>query len=173
VEVKPVKEIVTPTSTAQTPEKVDTPTKIARIRLTEPSEGEKNKQQTKKEINIIQTTPFNQEELYTIWRKYANVSDDIYLKNTMLYITPELKEDHRIEIKTLNPEQANKFKEMGTEIKEFLFASLKNNQITLDIKMVEDTAQQSLFTDKEKYQYMADKNQNLIKLVQEFNLRLD
>ena len=91
----------------------------------------------------------------------------------MLYMNPQLKDDYRIEIEVLNPEQENHFRENGTAIREYLFSSLKNSHIELDIKLKIEDHTQTLFTDKEKYLYMVDKNPSLKNLVKEFNLRLD
>ncbi|MDR0769326.1 MAG: DNA polymerase III subunit gamma/tau [Dysgonamonadaceae bacterium] len=119
-----------------------------------------------------QTQSFSQEDLIKSWKDYANQSENIYLKNTMLYINPLLKDDYKIEIEALNPEQADHFNANKPSIKAYLFSSLKNNRIELDVTLKTIDHTQTLFTEKEKYLYMADKNSSLAKLVKEFNLRL-
>ncbi|MDR2621008.1 MAG: DNA polymerase III subunit gamma/tau [Dysgonamonadaceae bacterium] len=147
---------------------------IARVRLNgEPEQAGKPQTAPLEEENPIQNQAFSQEDLIKSWQGYANQSEDIYLKNTMLYLNPLLKEDYQIEIEVLNPEQANHFQENKTSIKEYLFSALKNNSIELDIKIKTKDHAQTLFTGKEKYLYMVDKNPSLKKLVEEFNLRLD
>jgi DNA polymerase-3 subunit gamma/tau len=122
---------------------------------------------------VIFDEPFTQEDLTVAWKKYAGSVEDVYLKNTMLYIIPELKGNSRITISVLNPEQANTFKEKIPEIKKFLFDQLKNNQIEMELLICESESNHKPFTDREKYDYMVDKNPHLNKLVKEFNLRLD
>jgi DNA polymerase-3 subunit gamma/tau len=134
---------------------------------------EEEKKPVKEEEILIYNERFTQEALLVAWKQYANAADDIHLKNTMLYLTPELTNNNKVGITVLNPEQAHKFQEKEKEIKEFLFTQLKNNQIELDVKINEDDSKSMPFTNKEKYEYMVEKNSDLNRLVQEFNLRLD
>ncbi|MDR1610293.1 MAG: DNA polymerase III subunit gamma/tau [Candidatus Symbiothrix sp.] len=147
---------------------------IARVRLNgEPEQASMPQTASLQTENSIQNQPFSQEDLIKSWKDYANQSEDIYLKKTMLYINPLLKDDCRFEIEVLNPEQADYFQENKTSIKEYLFSALKNNSLELNIKIKVEDHTQTLFTDREKYLYMVDKNPSLKNLVQEFNLRLD
>jgi DNA polymerase-3 subunit gamma/tau len=146
---------------------------VVRIGLKNSPTKEDNLNAEETEVVSVYNESFTKEELIAAWKKYADAVDDVHLKNTMLYITPELKENNKVEIVVLNPEQEHEFQEKGLEIKEFLFEQLKNNQLVLEVKINEDDANPMPFTDKEKYKYMADKNPVLSKLAKEFNLRLD
>jgi DNA polymerase-3 subunit gamma/tau len=146
---------------------------IARVRLNGEPEASKPEIVSSQAENPAQTNAFSQEDLIKFWKDYANQSKDIYLKNTMLYMNPQLKDDYRIEVEVLNPEQENHFRENGSAIREYLFSSLKNSCIELDIKLKTEDHTQTLFTDKEKYLYMVDKNPSLKNLVKELNLHLD
>jgi len=121
-------------------------------------------------IQTMQAESFTEEELQTAWKGYANELTDKHLKSIMIYLNPELKEDNTIEIYALNPDQIQFIRENSAQIKEYLFSRLKNNQIKLEIKIKENTAENMLFTNKDKYAYMANKNPLLNKLVQEFDL---
>jgi DNA polymerase-3 subunit gamma/tau len=123
--------------------------------------------------NQVRTNPFSQEDLIKSWKNYGDQSEDKYLKNVVSYINPLLKEDYRIEVEALNPEQVDYFTKNGTAIKEYLSASLNNDRIELEVKLKAEDATQTLFTAKEKYDHMAGKNPQLETLVKEFNLRLD
>ncbi|GHT08192.1 DNA polymerase III subunit gamma/tau [Bacteroidia bacterium] len=162
-----------PESDKKTDRPVSAGKTIVRIGLKDSAVKDENENAVKKELATVYNDSFTKEELIAAWKEYAYAADDVHLKNTMLYITPELKENNKVEITVLNPEQEHKFQEKNLEIKEFLFAQLKNNQIVLEVKINEDNSSQTPFTDKEKYNYMADKNPTLSKLVKEFNLRLD
>jgi DNA polymerase-3 subunit gamma/tau len=147
---------------------------IARVRLNgEPEQASKPQTASLQTENPIQDRPFSQEDLIKSWKDYANQSEDIYLKNTMPYINPLLKDDYKIEVEVLNPKQADHFRANSQSIREYLASTLKNNRIELDIKIKIEDHTQTFFTDKEKYSYMVDKNPLLKNLVQEFNLRLD
>jgi DNA polymerase-3 subunit gamma/tau len=147
---------------------------IARVSLKKTSpESEKTGKQAEMSDNQVFSTPFSQDELQTCWKNYTNSLDDIHLKNAMLYMVPKLLDNFKIEVTVLNREQFQKLQEKGVEIKNFLFAQLKNNRIVLDIKIAEEDSKQDVFTEKEKLLYMMDKNPHLTTLVKEFNLRLD
>ncbi|MDR1633311.1 MAG: DNA polymerase III subunit gamma/tau [Dysgonamonadaceae bacterium] len=147
---------------------------ITRIRLNDdPEQAGKPETVSSQTENPIQNQPFSQEDLIRSWKNYANQSEDVYLKNTMSYINPQLKDDYKIEAEVLNPDQADHFRENSPAIREYLASTLRNNCIELDIKIKIEDHTQTLFTDKEKYLYMVDKNPSLKNLVQEFNLRLD
>jgi DNA polymerase-3 subunit gamma/tau len=143
------------------------------INLNSSPEVEKTGENNPKQEDIVQTNPFTQDELMNIWNDYAQKTEDIYLKNVMQYIKPLLKDNFTIEIETLNPEQEGFFREKGSEIKNYLSTALQNANIKFDIKFTEETHQQTLFTDKDKYLYMLEKNPSVDNLVKEFNLRLD
>jgi len=121
----------------------------------------------------VQAESFTKDELQIAWRNYANELTDKHLKSIMMYLNPELKANNTIEIYALNPDQIQFIQENSAPIKEYLFSRLKNNRINLEIKIKEDTTENTPFTNKDKYAYMADKNPLLNKLVQEFDLRLD
>jgi DNA polymerase-3 subunit gamma/tau len=146
---------------------------IARVRLNgNPEQTSTPETASIQAENLVLNNPFSQEDLIKSWKGYVSQSEDIYLKNAISYINPQLKDDYKVEIEVLNPEQVNYFRENGVAIKEYLFSVLRNNKIELDIKLKENHTQ-TFFTDKEKYSYMVDKNPSLKDLVKEFNLRLD
>ncbi|MCL1933123.1 MAG: DNA polymerase III subunit gamma/tau [Candidatus Azobacteroides sp.] len=146
---------------------------ILRIGLKEENEKTEKESTPEDSVRQIQAEAFTEEELRAVWRNCANELTDKHLKSILLYLIPELKENDTIEIRALNPEQIHYVQQNIGQISAYLFSHLKNNRIKLDIKMKEDTTESAPFTAKEKYEYMADKNPSLKKLVQEFNLRLD
>jgi DNA polymerase-3 subunit gamma/tau len=146
---------------------------LARARLNNSPEAGKAAENYSKPEDPVQTNSFTQDELMNIWKDYAQKSGDVYLKNVMQYVNPVLKDDFTIEIETLNPDQENFFREKSPEIKGYLSTTLQNANIKFDIKITKETHQQALFTDKDKYLYMLEKNPSLKNLVEEFNLRLD
>ena len=146
------------------------PARVSLLKKASQKEEERSVQEKKE---VVKTEPFDLEKLSSAWKKYANGLDDVHLKSAMSYLNPAIKDNYRIELAVLNPEQASLFEDRKRDIKEFLFSELNNNQLDLEIKVQEDDSGNHPFTDREKYQYMAEKNPNLKRLVQEFNLRLD
>lgn len=147
---------------------------IVRVRLNgNPEQTGKPETVSSQAEKPIQDQLFSQEDLIQSWKNYANQTEDIYLKNMMAYINPQLKDGYKIEAEMLNPKQADHFRENSPAIREYLASALRNSRIELDIKIKTEDHTQTLFTDKEKYLYMVDKNPSLKSLVQKFNLRLD
>ncbi|MDR0732450.1 MAG: DNA polymerase III subunit gamma/tau [Dysgonamonadaceae bacterium] len=143
---------------------------IARVRLNgNPEQAGKPNPVASPDESLSQDQPFSQDDLVRVWKKYAAQSQDVYLKNMMSYINPQLKDNYKIEVEALNPH----FKESSPVIKEYLVSELGNRHIELDIRIKKEDHTQTLFTDKEKYLYMVDKNPHLKDLVQAFNLRLN
>jgi hypothetical protein len=89
------------------------------------------------------------------------------------YCKPVLNDGYRIEISVIGPEQERKLQEESGNLKRYLSECLQNDQISFDIQVRENNSSESLFTDKEKYDYLLNKNPDLGLLVREFNLRLD
>jgi len=161
-------------------QKNDTPSKlqstkqsILRVSLKKEEEVSENQSTFENHAQPIQAKPFSEEELRTAWKNYANELTDKHLKSIMMYLNPDLKENNTVKILALHPEQIHYIQQNSSQIQEYLFSRLNNNQIKLEIKIKEDNTEKQPFTNQEKYTYMANKNPLLNKLAQEFNLRLD
>ncbi len=138
------------------------------------SAAEEEKKEIRKEPEIHQSLPFSQESLNHVWKMYAQgLQEKVHLKNTMLNILPELKDNNLIVVSVYNPEQAQKLQEESTELMGFLRRQLSNSEIRMEVKISEENTKQLAYTDMEKYQLMVSKNKHLNDLVREFNLRLD
>ena len=146
---------------------------ISRIGLKEGAEEKEDPSTSEKYTQKEQVESFTDEELQIAWKNCANELTDKHLKSIMLYLNPELKENNTIEILALNPEQLQYIQQNTGIITKSLFIQLKNNNIKLDLKIKDDIKETTPFTNREKFDYMADKNPLLYKLVQEFSLRLD
>jgi DNA polymerase-3 subunit gamma/tau len=133
-------------------------------------EREENAARSEKEV---MNEPFTQKDLINVWKLHADKEDDIHLKNTMLNFSPLLKEDYLVEIEVSNPTQQTKLNEKIKYLYDDFSLQLKNTFIRFEIKIKENNSNQTPFTEKEKYQYMASQNPNLDALVKEFDLRLD
>ena len=124
------------------------------------------------QLNIV--TPFSLLDLHDAWKKYAEtLREKIHLKNTMLNNLPALKENYRIEVLVYNPQQEQALKDEITSLIEFLKKELKNTSIVIEVSITEENMKKTAYTDKEKFDLMASKNENLSSLVKEFKLRLD
>lgn len=143
------------------------------IRKTPEQEVEKSAQKGDASPATLRETPFSQEVLSSAWKEFAEAQADPHFKSMALYAPVRLDEGFRIAIGVLNPEQESKFRQEMPAIKNFLSDRLQNDRIVPDIFIKEEDKRDSLFTDKERYQYLLSKNSTLDDLVREFNLRLD
>jgi len=146
---------------------------IVRISLKNKEEKPERFSTLENQPHPVQAETFDLEALQTVWKQYANELTDKHFKGIMTFIIPELKENNVIEVPALNPEQMHYIQQNISQVKEYLSSQLKNDRITLEIKLKENNGEHTPFTSQEKYAYMVDKNPLLKKLVQEFSLRLD
>lgn len=124
---------------------------------------------------VTQVLDFTQDALVFAWLEYAqqHVGDQVHLQNTMRNSLPVLVEKYVFEVLVYNPEQENKLKEQATGILEFLRFRLNNAEVRMEVKISEENVKQLAYTDKEKFQKMAELNPGLLSLTKEFQLKLD
>ena len=117
---------------------------------------------------------FTRDNLVEKWNMYArNIKEKIHLKNTMLNISPALKDGETVFVSVYNPEQAQKLQEESFGLVEFLRRELWNSYITIEVEITEQENTQIAYTEQDKYKLFVSKNPQLQKLVNEFRLRLD
>jgi DNA polymerase-3 subunit gamma/tau len=117
---------------------------------------------------------FTQEELLLHWNNFAESLKDKQPRfyNALKIHLPILKEENIIEITFANESQKEAFSEMKQLIVGYFRENLQNSKIDLSIKVdasiVKNIAKP--LTEREKFKILSEKNQNLTKLVQQFNL---
>ncbi|MDR3061471.1 MAG: DNA polymerase III subunit gamma/tau [Dysgonamonadaceae bacterium] len=117
---------------------------------------------------------FTREELIAKWKAYAqDIREKIHLKNTMLNISPDLKDKETVFVSVYNPGQAQKLQEESTSLVEFLRRELKNASIRMEVDITEQENTQIAYTESDKYKLFVSKNPQLQQFVNEFRLRLD
>ncbi len=117
---------------------------------------------------------FTNSELIEKWKLYASsLKEKIHLKNTMLNISPVLKNEEIISVSVYNPEQAQKLHEESTALVEFLRRELQNANIMMEVDITEQENTQIAYTETDKYKLFVSKNPQLQQFVNEFRLRLD
>ncbi|MDR1370744.1 MAG: DNA polymerase III subunit gamma/tau [Dysgonamonadaceae bacterium] len=117
---------------------------------------------------------FTRNDLIEKWNLYAgNIKEKIHLKNTMLNISPDLKNGEIISVSVYNPEQAQKLQEESTALVEFLRRELKNAYLVMEVDITEQENTQIAYMETDKYKLFVSKNPQLQQLVNEFRLRLD
>jgi len=120
------------------------------------------------------TTEFDQEHLLKAWSNFI----DFYkvkapsFASAIAKYQPELKDNFVIEYKVANKLIANDALNVASML-EYLKKELNNNQITIKSVIVEKTSKKVAYTDREKYEEMAEKYPGLVDLKERLNLELD
>lgn len=130
----------------------------------------------KKENNTTQlqesNLAFSQDDLQKYWTEYANTLDikKIHLKNTLLNCKPKLEKDFSFEAGVYNPTQKDEISENAAVIINYLISKLNNSHIKMTIRVLEQDVKEMIYTTTEKYNYLKNKNPDLEKLMEAFEL---
>ncbi len=133
----------------------------------------KNKPEEEEVIEPVIKTPFTQEALLETWVLFTDSynSKSPSFANAIAKYKPVLKDDFVIEYKVDNSIIAKDVLNV-TALLHFLKKELNNNQITLTPTFPEKNEQKTAYTDREKFDAMAKKYPDIIKLREQMNLEL-
>lgn len=131
---------------------------------------------TQATIQPQEKTPFTQEELRTQWNTYITnhiAPEEVWLKQTMLQVTPSLQEEHTFEVVVNNPGQKERLEQHATNIVTHLRQALRNYTLCMNIRISENNEKKLAFTAEEKFRMMAEQNSSLLQLQKIFNLEIE
>ena len=128
--------------------------------------------QEKEIILEIKKEPFSQEELTDKWRKFAYSikNKDLDLYSTLNANDPILKDNFRIELSIYNSAQEADINTKRPDLLAYLRKQLNNTVLDLDLVINKSNANKGLFTEKDKYKKLVEKNPNVDKLRKKFGL---
>ncbi|MEN8120374.1 MAG: DNA polymerase III subunit gamma/tau [Bacteroidota bacterium] len=131
-----------------------------------------HKEEEKEDPKDVLESAFSQEELVEAWNLYAqNIKVDKPRLNSMLKSSkPDLGEKYEITFSVRNEMQKQAIDKEENGIVTNLQKVLKNGKIKLIVIIKEENTKKALYTDTDKYKYLNEKNENLNKLKQQFNL---
>ncbi len=122
---------------------------------------------------VLSSTTFTQDQLTVAWEKFATSykDNDPRMFSTLTTQHPTLKEDFQVEFALNNPLQEEEVQKIKTTLVTFLQKELLNSNIQL-VTIVSETPQgnKKFYTDKEKFEHLAQKNPSLLKFKQQFGL---
>jgi DNA polymerase-3 subunit gamma/tau len=123
-------------------------------------------------ISNSQVNEFTTEQLIKAWQNYSDrLKDENPRRYSMLSAQPPvLKKNYVVEFCISNPLQEEEMQKIKINLVNFLRNELLNNKIELVTTVSETQQSQRFYTDKEKFDHMAEKNPNLIKFKQQFGL---
>jgi DNA polymerase-3 subunit gamma/tau len=115
---------------------------------------------------------FTQNQLNEAWLKFAETlkTEDPRMFSTLSAQTPLLVENFAIELTLINLLQEEAVLKLKPQIVTFLKKELDNNNIDLKTIIKEPENSQKFFNDKERFEFMSQKNPNLLKIKQQFGL---
>ena len=119
--------------------------------------------------------PFTQEELMVLWKQYTQKIKDENKINFYTILTtnePVLTKPHEITVLITNTAQDSILQNELVEFLNFLRTRLKNFEVGIVTKKVESKIENRLYTPKEIYHYLVEKNPKLDDLRKRFNLDL-
>lgn len=128
-----------------------------------------------KYINGTEREPFSFDELMNEWKLYAQKArkrDKIQLYTLLTTNAPELN-GTEITVLVENFVLESALNEEKIDLLNFLRANLRNFDIELKTKRIEATQKKRIYTNKDKYVYMAEKNQTLDEFRKRFNLDIN
>lgn len=118
---------------------------------------------------------FTEQDLQGVWRAYAIQQRE--QGNISFYETLKGRQPKRsgkvITFEIDNQVQQNYFQENKSDLMDFLRSRLQNYSLTFSVVMSKASASQQAYSPTEKFQKLAEKNPELLKLKQRFNLDLD
>lgn len=120
-----------------------------------------------------QDNDFDKNDLRKAWLKFSeSVKQKPRIYNTMKSKEPVIDKDQNIIFDIDNPLQEEKINEVKNDLLIFLRKELQNAGIDLilNIKAEQEETNNKLYTAEDKFRHMAEKNENLKKLKQDFNL---
>ncbi len=122
-------------------------------------------------------TPFSQDELMKKWNQFAESlkEERPRISFTLKSRKPELRSDYRIDVIMDNTAQLEDFDQnVKQDLHRFLRRELGNSLVQVMPRLEgSEQVQKKIYTSEDKFRFMNNKNPNLNKLKQQFNLELE
>jgi DNA polymerase-3 subunit gamma/tau len=120
--------------------------------------------------------PFNQQQLENVWTNYANnqkAKNKINLYSILTASKPLITDINKIEYATNNKTSQEILNEEKTDLIGFLRQELKNYSLQLNYIIAENNDKKNIYTATDKYKHFLEKNPNINKLRQAFDLDVE
>jgi len=128
----------------------------------------------KVEEKILLNNAFTNEDVDRVWRQFAEtIPKQGRMTSFILSNRPHLTSLTDFEVTVSNSLQEKELKLLQPDILSFIQRQLKNSQVTMTIKVEEETEKQRGSSPEERYKMMTDMNPALITLRTALNLEID
>lgn len=124
----------------------------------------------------LPASPVNQEDLIHAWTEFAHkekAAGKPQLYITLTHRKPVIKDDNIIELEIINLSQENLLNEEKQAMMDFLRGKLNNYHLQLKTILVEAPKEETIYTSKEKYQKMVERNPAIEDMRKQLGLELD
>ncbi|MDD4822575.1 MAG: DNA polymerase III subunit gamma/tau [Bacteroidales bacterium] len=142
--------------------------RASRAKGVDPNEG--NDSQA---TQTVRKKSYTQADLEFAWREYvSDKPEEYHLSEVMKEFIPVAEANNTVVLTLYNQIDEKLIQEHNSSICQFLREKLSNDQIILHIERKELSDDQKIFTQKEKFEYLLQNNEALVKLCDRFKLRL-
>lgn len=130
--------------------------------------------EVKVEPKVIQNKSFTEDELEMAWRKFADtIPEQTRITSFILSTRPALLTETTFEITVSNILQEREFNRLKPDIIEFMRFGLQNSELSMNIKVMEETERTRGTSPEDRFRMMAEQNPALTKLRDGLNLEID
>ncbi len=126
----------------------------------------------KETVEKILSEPFTEEQLRTAWNEYAEQRRKFQAEFQMLSQPFELR-DKMIVVKLLSPVHETMLNNIKVDLSGYLREKLRNNLIPLSGELTETDDKKVIYTNRDKFDYLAGKNPILKELKDRLGLDTD
>ena len=143
--------------------------------LTEKSSNKEENSQEEDYINKPKT-PFTQEQLSKVWIDYSNLCENKGHKmfaNILRRFDPELKENFEINFGVEHSSADMEFQMGRVELLRYLRLKLNNYHLVLNTSQMTVSQEKKLYTNRDKFNRLIEKNEMLKEMQKKFNLEVD
>lgn len=141
----------------------------------QPDPGSESPEGAETEAQHNQINNFSPQDLYIAWDNYADQlkKSHPHIAGTLKNGRPALREDWAIHYTLENRLIEGEFNLIRGEMTDFLRKNLQNFRITLQTTIAENDVTRKPYTDREKFERMAEKNPNLKTLKETLDLDIE
>ncbi|MEI6172502.1 MAG: DNA polymerase III subunit gamma/tau [Bacteroidota bacterium] len=145
------------------------------IKKPQPKSGQNSSTSEEEQARYETATPFTQAQLILCWDEFADKlkNESPHLYSTLKNAKPLLQSDWIIEFSLSNKVLEDELNLKKTDMLEFLRSQLNNYKINLKTIIAENLQTMKPYTDKEKFDMLAEKNPVLRTLREELDLEIE
>jgi DNA polymerase-3 subunit gamma/tau len=142
------------------------------VKLTDLLKVEKKDSSTTTDNQVVPDEPFTPEQLQKAWNEFAEARKKFQAEYHLL-TQPYALDGTAVTLHIHNPVQDLMLNNMRLELSAFLRDRLKNNSVTLTGVFVEQEARKVIYTNREKFDYLLERNPVLRELKDRLGLDTD